>query len=65
VTFKEVMAQVLAWLQQDQRISYRALKRQSLNLSEFVGSCSWSIKTGLHRSKTCRFPRYGLDNDTA
>ena len=28
MTFKEVMAQVLAWLQQDQRISYRALKRQ-------------------------------------
>jgi Adenylate and Guanylate cyclase catalytic domain len=28
VTFKEVMAQVLAWLRQDQRISYRALKRQ-------------------------------------
>ena len=28
MTFKEVMAQVFAWLQQDQRILYRALKRQ-------------------------------------
>src|SRR5919198_1445574 len=28
MTFKEVLAQVIDWLQQDQRISYRALKRQ-------------------------------------
>src|SRR5881628_1964969 len=28
VTFKEVLAHVIDWLQQDQRISYRALKRQ-------------------------------------
>src|SRR5262245_51027927 len=28
VTFKEVIAHVIDWLQQDQRISYRALKRQ-------------------------------------
>jgi len=28
VTFKEVLAQVLDWLQQDKRLSYRALKRQ-------------------------------------
>src|SRR5512145_2592058 len=28
VTFKEVLAQVLEWLQHDQRISYRAVKRQ-------------------------------------
>src|SRR5712691_6577833 len=28
VTFKEVLDQVIAWLQQDQRISYRAVKRQ-------------------------------------
>src|SRR5215470_9018326 len=28
VTFKEVMDQVITWLQQEQRISYRALKRQ-------------------------------------
>ena len=27
MTFKEVMDQVMTWLQQDQRISYRALKR--------------------------------------
>ena len=28
MTFKEVLAQVIDWLQQDQRVSYRALKRQ-------------------------------------
>ena len=28
MTFKEVLVQVIAWLQQDQRISYRALQRQ-------------------------------------
>src|SRR5712691_4965490 len=28
MTFKEVLAQVIDWLQQDRRISYRALKRQ-------------------------------------
>jgi class 3 adenylate cyclase len=28
VTFKEVLAQVTAWLQQDHRVSYRALQRQ-------------------------------------
>src|SRR5262249_10060130 len=28
MTFKEVLAQVIDWLQQDRRVSYRALKRQ-------------------------------------
>lgn len=28
MTFKEVLAQVIAWLQENQRISYRALQRQ-------------------------------------
>jgi len=28
VTFKEALAHVIDWLQQDQRISYRALERQ-------------------------------------
>jgi len=28
VTFREILAQVIEWLQQDKRISYRALKRQ-------------------------------------
>src|SRR5215813_9993927 len=28
MTFKEVLAQVIDWLQQDTRVSYRALKRQ-------------------------------------
>ena len=28
MTFKEILAHVIDWLQQDQRLSYRALKRQ-------------------------------------
>jgi len=28
MTFKELLAQVVVWLQQDKRVSYRALKRQ-------------------------------------
>src|SRR4029450_6407588 len=28
MTFKEVLAQILEWLQHDQRLSYRAVKRQ-------------------------------------
>jgi hypothetical protein len=28
MTFKEVLAQVVTWLQQEQRVSYGALKRQ-------------------------------------
>ena len=28
MTFKEVLAQAIAWLQQDKRVSYRALQRQ-------------------------------------
>ena len=28
MTFKEILAQVIEWLQHDQRVSYRALKRQ-------------------------------------
>jgi hypothetical protein len=42
-----------------------AVLAYSLNLSEFVDGCSCSIKTGLHRSTTRRFPRYGLDNAPA
>ena len=28
MTFQDVLAQVIAWLQREQRVSYRALKRQ-------------------------------------
>ena len=28
MTFQEVLAHVIAWLQREQRVSYRALKRQ-------------------------------------
>ncbi len=28
MTFQEVLAQVIDWLQREQRVSYRALKRQ-------------------------------------
>jgi hypothetical protein len=37
MTFKEVLAHVTDWLQQDQRISYRALKRQFGDCSESTG----------------------------
>jgi len=40
------------------------IKHISLNLSEFVDGCSWSIKTDLHCSKTRHFPYYGFENDT-
>lgn len=40
-------------------------KVRSLNLSAFVDGCSCSMKTGLRRSHTRRFPRHGLDNDAA
>jgi hypothetical protein len=46
-------------------LNFAAFPMLSLNLSEFVDGCSWSIKTDLHRSKTRHFPRYGLENDTA
>jgi hypothetical protein len=28
MTFREILAQVIDWLQQDKRVSYRALKRE-------------------------------------
>jgi len=37
VTFKEVLAQVIEWLRQDKRLSYRALKRQFAHSIEFSG----------------------------
>ena len=37
VTFKEVLAQVIEWLQQDKRLSYRALKRQFALDDESLG----------------------------
>ena len=36
VTFKEVMDQVITWLQQDQRISYRAVKRQFVLADDYL-----------------------------
>ena len=35
MTFKEVLAQVLEWLQHDQRLSYRAVKRQ-FSLTDYL-----------------------------
>jgi hypothetical protein len=44
---------------------FEASEPTTLNLSAFVDGCSWSIKTILYCSKTRRFPRYELENDTA
>lgn len=37
MTFNEVLAQVIDWLQQDGRVSYRALKRQFDLDDDFLG----------------------------
>ena len=36
MTFKEVLDQVTIWLQQDQRISYRAVKRQFVLADDYL-----------------------------
>jgi len=36
VTFKEVLDRVTIWLQQDQRISYRAVKRQFVLADDYL-----------------------------
>jgi hypothetical protein len=41
VTFKELLAQVIEWLRQDGRVSYRALKRQFDLDNDYLES--WAI----------------------
>ena len=43
VTFKEVLEQVIEWLQQDGRVSYRSLKRQF----DLDDSCFEDLQEGL------------------
>jgi hypothetical protein len=55
MTFKEVLAQVIDWLQQDQRISYRALKRQ-FNLDDAYLD---DLKRELIEVRQCAIDQYG------
>ena len=43
MTFKEVLAQVIDWLQQDKRVSYRALKRQFAIDDTFLEDLKYEI----------------------
>jgi len=43
MTFKEVLAQVIDWLQQDKRVSYRALKRQFALDDPFLEDLKYEI----------------------
>jgi class 3 adenylate cyclase/tetratricopeptide (TPR) repeat protein len=43
MTFKEVLAQVIDWLQQDKRVSYRALKRQFALDDEFLADLKYEL----------------------
>src|SRR5215475_3032206 len=43
MTFKEVLAQVIDWLQQDKRVSYRALKRQFALDDAFLDDLKYEI----------------------
>jgi len=43
MTFKEVLAQVIDWLQQDKRVSYRALKRQFALDDEFLVDLTYEL----------------------
>jgi hypothetical protein len=46
MSFDEILVQVLDLLQREKRLSYRALKVRSLNLSQFVED-----QNGLHTSQ--------------
>src|SRR2546427_5084124 len=43
MTFKEVLAQVIDWLQQDKRVSYRALKRQFAIDDAFLADLTYEL----------------------
>src|SRR5438270_8572856 len=43
MTFKEVLAQVIDWLQQDTRVSYRALKRQVVLDDAFLEDLKYEL----------------------
>ena len=56
MTFKEVLAQVIDWLQQDKRITYRALKRQFDLDEEYLED----LKTELIQAKKLAIDEEGI-----
>jgi len=50
MTFKEVLGQVIDWLQQDKRVSYRALKRQFAIDDTFLEDLKYEIIEVQHRA---------------
>ena len=63
MTFKDVLTQTVAWLQQDKRVSYRALQRQfaldDAALGVAGGTSTWRLEkrpTLRHGSKAWRQP---------
>ena len=53
MTFREVLAQVIDWLQQDKRISYRALKREF----DLDDECLEDLKIELIEIRECAIDR--------
>lgn len=43
MTFQDVMAQVIEWLQRDRQVSYRALKRQFSIGDDYVGDLCYEL----------------------
>ena len=43
MTFQDVLAQVIAWLQRDKRVSYRALKRQFSIDNDYLEDLSYEL----------------------
>src|SRR6516164_8033351 len=56
MTFKEVLAQVIDWLQQDKRITYRALKRQF----DLDDECLEDLKAELIQAKQLAVDEEGV-----
>jgi hypothetical protein len=45
MTFQELLAQVIAWLQRERRVSYRALKRQFNLDDDYIADLKEEIST--------------------
>ena len=64
MTFKDVLAQVIDWLQQDKRITYRALKRQfdldDEYLEDLKSELIQALHTGAFTTPMCRSQIYYL-----
>ena len=44
MTFQDVLTQVIAWLQREQRVSYRALKRQLTLDDDYLEDLGYPLK---------------------